>query len=207
MDHRFDLTILIVRRVFTFLRMKNKFLLLLGFFCVLALQPASAQVARYYNLLNLITDATNDLTATLPAATTNQVVLQGGTVTNQWGSPTSSATITSSNIFLNCHEFDKCGFTYQSTGVAGSTNGVFGVLIYGSASKGAVSDVNPRWSFTSTNAAPGGQTFTVVTNLDLSGLDRIGFVFLNGAANGYQSNLIAGVRLKASKVMIVPSSD
>ena len=188
--------------------MKNTFckcLALAGLlFCGL---DAQGQVARYYNLLNLLTDATNDLTATLPAGTTNQVVLLSGTVTNQVGSSTAPTTITSSNIFVTCHEFDKAGFTFQCTGIAGSSNGLYGVQIYGSASKGAVWDVNPRWNFTNNAAAPGAQTYTVVTNLDLTGLDRLAFVFFNASANGYESNVIAGIRLKSSKVMIVPSSD
>jgi hypothetical protein len=177
--------------------MKMK-LILLGVLCALLVQPASAQVARYYNLFSLADGSTNDLTATLPAATTNQIVLLGGTVTNQFGSPTAT-TITSSNILLHCHEFDKCGFTFQSVGIAGSTNGIFGVQIYASMSKGAVIDPNPRWSFTTNAAAPGGQTYTVITNLDLSGIDILYFSFINGSANGWQSNVIAGVELKSPK--------
>lgn len=183
-----------------------KFLLGLCALCILAVQPATAQVARYYNLFSLTDGSTNDLTATLPAGTTNQIVLLFTTVTNQAGSPSSTTTISSSNIVLNCHEFDKCGFSFSATGIAGSTNGVFGVLIYGSASKGAVWDVNPRWSFTANNVAPGGQTYSTNALLDLSGLDRLAFVFLNGSANGYQTNVIAGVRLKATTVMNVDSA-
>jgi hypothetical protein len=192
-----------------------KFLLCLGVLCALAVQPAAAQVARYYNLFNLSDTATNDLTATLPAGTTNKIVLLSGTVTNQWGSPSSAITITASNIVVRCQDFDKCGFTYQSVGVAGSTNGVFGVQIFGSTSKGAVWDTAPRWNFTTTNAAPNGATtFTIVTNLDLSGIDRLAFVFLNGTSapdtnawTGYQTNVIAGIRLKATKVLTLTESD
>lgn len=179
--------------------MKMKFLLCLGVLCAVAVQPVSAQVARYYNLFNLIDGATDDLTATLPAGTTNQIVLLSGAVTNQAGSASSTTTITSSNIVLRCEEFDKCGFTFKSVGVAGSTNGLFGVQIYGSASRGSVWDVAPRWNFTTTNAAPGSQTYTVVTNLDLSGIDRLAFVFLNGSANGYQTGMVAGVKFKSPK--------
>ncbi len=183
-----------------------KFILCLCAACGLVVQPASAQVARYYNLFNLADTATNDLTAVLPASTTNQIVLLSGTVTNLSGSPSSITTITSSNIILNCHEFDKCGFTFQSVSAAGNTNGSYGVQVFGSASQGAVWDATARWSFTTTNTWPG-QTYAVVTNLDLAGLDRIGFVFFNTETNGYQTNTIAGVRLKASKVMILPASD
>lgn len=190
--------------------MKMKLFLCLGIICAWAVQPASAQVARYYNLFNLIDTATNDLTATLPAGTTNQVQLLSGTVTNQWGSPSSATTITASNIVVKCRDFDKCGFTFQSVGVAGSTNGGFGVQIFGSASKGAVWDTTARWNFTTTNAAPNGTaTYTVVTNLDLTGLDRLAFVFLNNASNtnGFQTNVIAGILLKATRVLTVTESD
>jgi hypothetical protein len=185
-----------------------KYLLCLGVLCALAVQPAPAQVARYYNLFNLVDTATNDLTATLPAGTTNRIVLLSGTVTNQWGSPSSAITITASNIVVKCMDFDKCGFTFQSVGVAGSTNEVFGVQIFGSASKGAVWDTTPRWNFTTTNAAPNDTaTYTVVTNLDLTGLDRLAFVFLNGASAGFQTNVIAGIRLKATRVLTLPEFD
>jgi hypothetical protein len=185
--------------------MKTKILLGLAVICALAVQPVSAQMARYYNLFNQTEDAENDLTATLSAATTNQVVLAG--VTNQFGSPTSATAITSSNIVLYCYDFNTAGFTFKSVGVAGSTNGTFGVQIFGSSSRGAVWDSSARWNFTTTNAAPGSQTYTVVTNLDLTGLDRIAFVFLNGSANGYQTNVVAGVRLKATRVLTMHDQD
>ena len=190
-----------------------KYLLCLGVLCALAVQPAPAQVARYYNLFNLIDTATNDLTATLPAGTTNLIVLLSGTVTNQWGSPSSATTITASNIVVKCRDFDKGGFTFQSTGVAGATNETFGVLIYGSASKGAAWDTSARWTFTTTNSAPGTQTYSVITNLDLTGLDRLAFVFVDGlngvnnTTNSYQTNVIAGLLLKATRVLTLPESD
>lgn len=169
---------------------------------------SQAQVARLYNLFGLADGSTNDPTIFLPAASTNQVVLLGGTVTNQYGSPTSTTTITSSNIVVNCHEFDKGGLSFQFVGVAGSTNGLFGLQIYGTGNKGLVWDANPRWNFTTTNAGPNGaSTYSTNVSLDLSGLDRLGFVFVNGCANGYLTNVITTIRLKASKVMIVPSSD
>ena len=195
--------------------MKTKLLLGLALICALAVQPAAAQAARYYNLFNLTTDSTNDLTATLPAATTNQIQLLSGTVTNQWGSPSSILTITSSNIVLRCLDFDKCGFTFKSVGSAGSTNALFGVQIFGSASMGAVWDTTPRWNFTTTNAAPNDTaTYTVVTNLDLTGLDRLAFVFFNNASAGstnvppsYQTNVICGIMLKATRVLTMHDQD
>lgn len=191
----------------------RKHIFCLGILFALAVHPALAQMARYYNVFNLAEGTANDLTATLPAGTTNQILLLSGTVTNQVGSPTSITTITGSNIVVNCSEFNSAGFTFQSTGVAGSTNATFGVLIYGSASRGAVWDASARWTFTTTNVAPGTQTYTVVTNLDLTGLDRLAFVFLNGLntvnglTNSYQTNVIAGVRLKGAKAMTRPSAD
>ena len=192
--------------VFTIMRMK--FLLCLGVLCALAVQPASAQVARYYNLFNLTMDSPNDLTATLPAGTTNQIVLLSGSVTNQYG-PLAGTVITSSNIVVKCYDFNSAGFTFKSVGVAGATNAAFGVQIFGSANGGAVWDSTPRWDFTSTNVAPNDTaTYTVVASLDLTGLDRLAFVFLNGASaantNGAQTNVIAGLRLKAPKVVILP---
>lgn len=183
---------------FYFIFMKMKLIFSLVVLFVMAVGNAMAQEARFYNLFNLVEDSTNDTTATLPAGTTNQIVLSSGTVTNQAGSPTSTS-ITASNIMVKCAEFDKCGFTFQSTGIAGSTNGVFGVLIYATMSKGWVYDPNPRWTFTANNAAPGGQTLTVLTNLDLTGIDRLAFSFINGSANGYQSNVVAGLELKSPK--------
>ena len=81
------------------------------------------------------------------------------------------------------------------------------MLIYGSMSKGAVWDATPRWSFIATNVAPGGQTYSTNIALDLSGMDRIAFVFFNTETNGYQTNMISGVRLKGSKVMTRTSAD
>lgn len=191
-----------------FVKFMKKLLLSVATVLLLSACGSQAQVARLYNLFNLTDGTTNDPTVFLPAASTNQVGLLSGTVTNQVGSPTSTTTITSSNIVINCHEFDKGGLSFQFVGSTGATNGLFGVQIYATANKGLVWDANPRWNFTTTNAAPNGAaTYSTNVSLDLSGMDRIGFVFLNGCANGYLTNVVATVRLKASKVMIVPASD
>ena len=188
----------------------KKYLILILAVCYTAL-TANAQVARYYNLFSLAEGSTNDTTAYLPPVSTNLVITLFSSVTNQYGSPTLTNTITSSNIVIQCQEFDSAGFSFSATAVAGTgaTNVPYGVYIFGSGNKGATWDTVPRWNFTTTNSAAGSLTYNLITNLDTHGLDRLAFVFVNQATNvtAVESNVLAGVLLKGTKVHAKTAAD
>ena len=171
--------------------------------CLLLLMMGSsvtlAQTARWYDLFSLADGATNDATTSLPSGTTNTVFLQAGAVTIMPGA-TNAIAITSSNIVVHCEEFNDVGFTYSGTAMTGSgTNGLSGVQIYASMSKGYVIDQVPRWSFVQTNySVTGGLTFETQVDLSISGCDRLYFTFLN-QSGGVISNVVASLEFKAPK--------
>ena len=138
-------------------------------------------------------------TASQAAQTTNQMVTAG--MTNQAGSLTSD-TITTTNISINVADYDNVGLTFQETGTTQSTNGIYGLRVYRSYNKGVTYEANPGWSFTNMTAAPGAQTFTVVTNLYIPSVTTLAFSFENGNTNilGFETNILLQINCKDPRV-------
>ena len=140
-------------------------------------------------------------TTTMNPGTTNQFIVAG--VTNQYGAVNSTA-ITSSNLQQNISEFDNVGFTFKATGIAATTNGIFGVRVFRSYDGGTTFETVPYISYTNLVAAPNGAaTWTVATNLNnLLGATHLGFSLENACANGgYLTNVSMSVNLKSAKLL------
>ena len=163
--------------------------IILSIFCTVLLSIAAhAQTAGLYTQ--------SGSTNSLPAGTTNQFVYNG--VTNQFGSATSTA-IVSSNLVLNVEHYDNAGYTFQCQQNIGDTNNtVFGVLIYPSYDKGLTFKTNAGWVLTNNWNGPAGTVWTAATNLSIPGVTTLGFSFINADTNtaGVLTNVLSEVHLK-----------
>ncbi|MGO9586302.1 MAG: hypothetical protein ACLP2Y_08910 [Limisphaerales bacterium] len=152
---------------------------------------ASAQPALVYPLLN-------GGTTVIPAMSTNTVYFNGATnFANQAGVVT--------NLLMNVSEFDEAALTLSETATAGATNAPAGLRVYRSYDFGNVYETNPGFTFSTTPAAPGGNTFYTNAPLDLHGITTLEFVPFN-ATGGAFTNVLLEINLKSPKFGAVPAT-
>jgi hypothetical protein len=161
--------------------MKLTQLFLTATVAIAAALTCNAQVSGVYPLITG--------NAGIPAQTTNEIIVNGNTIT--YGNPG-----TASNLVQTVSEFDTIGLTFSMAGTAATISAPVGVRVFQSKDNGFTFEPSPSYTFSVT--ASGAFTNTVVTNLDVHGTSHVAFVVFNNTS-GYATNVLLEVYLKSPK--------